>query len=319
MSGDSWNTGVRIPGEPEPRAEDDHGATWTHVTPGFFSTLGNRIVMGRAIDERDTPNAPMTAVVNEAFVQKFFKGQNPIGKHFGAGEVKHAGDYEIVGVAADMRYLNYNFKDPNRAMYFLAVAQHTPYTKPVEIEGEKGGHYLENLVIWAPGKPEGLEMQVRKAFSDVDPNIPLLDLASYHEVLSRDFDQQDMIAKLTLIFGLLALGLAAIGLYGVTAYTVEQRTNEIGIRMALGADRASVLTMVLRNAFVQVAVGLAIGIPVAIGAGRAIASQLYSVKPYDPAILSVATLLLAIAAFVAAVIPAQRATSVDPTRALRSE
>ena len=162
-------------------------------------------------------------------------------------------------------------------------------------------------------------MQVRKAFSDVDPNIPLLDLASYHEVLSRDFDQQDMIAKLTLIFGLLALGLAAIGLYGVTAYTVEQRTNEIGIRMALGADRASVLTMVLRNAFVQVAVGLAIGIPVAIGAGRAIASQLYSVKPYDPAILSVATLLLAIAAFVAAVIPAQRATSVDPTRALRSE
>ncbi len=319
MSGDSWNTGVRIPGQPEPRAEDDHGATWTHVTPGFFSTLGNRIVMGRAIDERDTANVPMTAVVNEAFVQKFFKGQNPIGKHFGAGEVKHAGDYEIVGVAADMRYLNYNFKDPNRAMYFLSTAQHTPYTKPVEIEGEKGGHYLENLVIWAPGKPEGLEMQVRKAFSDVDPNIPLLDLASYHEVLSRDFDQQDMIAKLTMIFGLLALGLAAIGLYGVTAYTVEQRTNEIGIRMALGADRASVLTMVLRNAFVQVAVGLAIGIPVAIGAGRAIASQLYSVKPYDPAILSVATLMLALAAFVAAVIPAQRAISVDPTRALRSE
>jgi len=319
MSGDSWNTGVRIPGQPEPRAEDDHGATWTHVTPGFFSTLGNRIVMGRAVDERDTANTPMAAVVNEAFVQKFFKGENPIGKHFGAGEVKHAGDYEIVGVAADMRYLNYNFKDPNRAMYFLSAAQHTPYTKPVEIEGEKGGHYLENLVIWAPGKPEGLEMQVRKAFSDIDPNIPLLDLASYHEVLSRDFGQQDMIAKLTLIFGLLALGLAAIGLYGVTAYTVEQRTSEIGIRMALGANRASVLTMVLRNAFVQVAIGLAIGIPVAIGAGRAIASQLYSVKPYDPVILSVSTLLLAMAAFVAAVIPAQRATSIDPTHALRSE
>jgi ABC-type antimicrobial peptide transport system permease subunit len=162
-------------------------------------------------------------------------------------------------------------------------------------------------------------MQVRKALSEIDPNLALLDFGSYHETLSRDFGQQDMVAKLTLIFGVLALGLAAIGLYGVTAYTVEQRTNEIGVRMALGANRASVLTMVLRNAFVQVALGLAIGIPVAIGTGRAIASQLYSVKPYDPGILAVATLLLGLAAFVAAVIPAKRATSVDPTRALRSE
>ena len=128
--------------------------------------------MGRAIDERDKADAPMVAVVNEAFAQKFFKGENPIGKHFGANEMKHAGDYEIVGVAADMRYLNYGFKDPNRPMYFLSTGQHTPYTKPEDIEGEKGAHYLENLVMWAPGKPEGLEMQVRKALSDVDPNVP---------------------------------------------------------------------------------------------------------------------------------------------------
>ena len=170
MSGDSWNDGVRIQGKPEPHSGDDDGATWTRVTPGFFSTLGNRIVMGRAIDERDTANAPLVAVVNEAFAQKFFKGENPIGKHFGADEMIHAGDYEIVGVAADMRYLNYGFKDPDRPMYFLPAAQHTNYTKPEEIEGEKGAHYLENLVIWAPGKPEGLEMQVRKALSDIDPN-----------------------------------------------------------------------------------------------------------------------------------------------------
>jgi predicted permease len=319
MSGDSWNDGVRIQGRPEPHSEDDTNATWTRVTPDFFSTLGNRITMGRAIDERDTKDAPLVAVVNEAFAQKFFKGENPIGKRFGADEMIHAGDFEIVGVAADMRYLNYGYKEPDRPMYFLPTAQHTRYTKPDEIEGEKGAHYLENLILWAPGKPEGLEMQVRKALSSIDPNLALLDFASYHETLSRDFGQQDMIAKLTLLFGLLALTLAAIGLYGVTAYTVEQRTNEIGIRMALGANRASVLTMVLRNAFVQVAIGLAIGIPVAIVAGRAIASQLYSVKPYDPGILAVATFLLGAAAFVAAVIPAQRATSVDPTRALRSE
>jgi predicted permease len=319
MSGDSWNDSVRIQGKPEPHSGADDGATWTNVTPGYFTTLGNRIVMGRAIDERDTATSPMVAVVNEAFVKKFLKGENPIGKHFGADGMQHAGDYEIVGVAADMRYLTYNLKDPDRAMYFLSEAQHTPYTKPAAIEGEKGSHYLENLVIWAPGKPEGLEMQVRKALADIDPNIPLLDLAGYHEVLNRDFDQQDMIAKLTLIFGVLALGLAAIGLYGVTAYSVEQRTGEIGIRMALGANRGTVLGIVLRSAFVQVAIGLAIGIPATILAGRAIADQLYSVKPYDPVILALAVFVLGMAALAAAAVPARRAVNVNPTEALRSE
>jgi hypothetical protein len=257
--------------------------------------------------------------VNEAFAQKFFKGENPIGKHFGANEMKHAADYEIVGVAANMRYVNYGYKEPDRSMYFLSEAQHTPYTKPVEIEGEKGAHYLENLVMWAPGKPEGLEMQVRKAISDVDPNVPMTDFASYHETLSRDFGQQGMIAKLVMIFGLLALGLAAIGLYGVTSYSVEQRTSEIGIRMALGADRGTVLGMVLRGAFVQVAIGLAIGIPTAIAAGRAITDQLYAVKPYDPVILALAVIVLALASLVAAAVPARRAVNVNPTEALRAE
>jgi putative ABC transport system permease protein len=319
MSGDSWNDGVRVQGKPEPHSGEDDGATWTRVTPGFFTTLGNRIVIGRAIDEHDTQDSPQVAVVNEAFVKKFLKGENPIGKRFGADEMIHAGDYEIVGVAADMRYLNYGYKDPDRPMYFLPMVQHTKYTKPVDIEGEKLAHSIENLVFWVPDKTEGLEMQVRKALSEVDPNLALLDFASYHETLHRDFGQQDMIAKLTLIFGALALGLAAIGLYGVTAYTVEQRTNEIGIRMALGADRKSALTMVLRGAFLQVAIGLAIGVPAAIGAGRAITDQLYSVKPYDPAMLAIATVALGLAAFIASVIPAQRAASIEPMQALRTE
>ena len=319
MSGDSWNDGVRIQGKPEPHSGDDDGATWTRVTPAFFSTLDNRIAMGRAIDERDTVNSPLVAVVNEAFAQKFFKGENPIGKRFGADEMIHAGDFEIVGVAANMRYLNYGFKDADRPMYFLPTAQHTQYIKPEDIEGEKGAHYLENLIIWAPGKPEGLEMKVRKALSDIDPNLPLLDFASYHETLSRDFGQQDMIAKLTLIFGVLALGLAAIGLYGVTSYSVEQRTSEIGIRMALGADRGTVLGMVLRSAFLQVAIGLAIGVPAAIAAGRAITNQLYAVKPYDPVILAGAVMVLGLASLIAAGVPARRAVNVNPTEALRAE
>ena len=319
MSGDSWNDGVRIQGKPEPHSGEDDGATFTRVTPGFFSTLDNRITMGRAIDERDTANAPLVAVVNEAFAQKFLKGENPIGKRFGENEMAHAGDFEIVGVAADMRYLNHGYKEPDRAMYFLPTTQHTKYTKPAEIEGEKAAHNLENLIVWVPGKPEGLEMQVRKALSDIDPNIPLLDFGSYQEVLSRDFDQQDMIAKLTLIFGVLALGLAAIGLYGVTSYSVEQRTGEIGIRMALGADRGTVLGMILRSAFLQVAMGLAIGLPAAIAAGRAITGQLYAVKPYDPVILSVAAIVLGLASLIAAGVPARRAVNVNPTQALRSE
>ena len=319
MSGDSWNDGIRIQGKPEPHSGEDDGATWTRVMPGYFATLGNQMVMGRAIDERDTDNAPLVAVVNEAFAQKFLKGENPIGKRFGADEMIHAGDFEIVGVAKDMHYLNYGYKDPDRPMYFLPTAQHTRYTKPDDIEGEKQAHYMENFVLWVPGKPEGLEMQVRKAFSDVDPNLALIDFASYDQALHESFGQQDMIARLTLLFGALALVLAAVGLYGVTAYAVEQRTNEIGIRMALGADRGSVLSMVLRGAFGQVVIGLAIGIPAAVGAGRAITAQLYAVKPWDPVMLAMAMLLLGLAALIAAMIPARRAASLNPTQALRAD
>ena len=319
MSGDSWNDGIRILGKPEPHSGEDDGATWTRIMPGYFTTLGNRIVMGRAIDEHDTENSPLVAVVNEAFVQKFLKGEKPIGKRFGADEMIHAGDYEIVGVAADMRYLNYGYKDPDRPMYFLPMVQHTRYTKPVDIEGEKQAHYMENFVVWAPGKPQGLEMQVRKALAEIDPNLPLLDFLSYRETLARNFGQQNMIANLTMIFGVLALGLAAIGLYGVTAYGVEQRTNEIGIRMALGADRASVLSSVLRGAFVQVGIGLALGVPAAIGAGRAITNQLYQVKPYDLTMLGFAAVLLGMAALIAALIPARRAASIEPMQALRTD
>ena len=318
MSGDSWNDGVRIQGRPEPHSGEDDGATWTRVSPGFFETLNNRILVGRPITEQDTATSPMVAVVNEAFAKKFFKNDSPIGKHFGMDEMARAGDFEIVGVAADMRYVNYNLKE-SRPMFFLPASQRVPWTEPRMIAGDDASHYLSNLVFWVPGKSETLETQVRRALAEIDSNIALVDFANYHEILHRDFDQQDMIAKLTLLFGVLALVLAAVGLYGVTAYTVEQRTNEIGIRMALGADQKSVLAMVLRSAFLQVGIGLAIGIPAAIAAGRAMTNQLYGVKPYDPAMLSLATVLLGLAALIAAFIPARRAAGVNPMLALRGE
>ena len=147
----------------------------------------------------------------------------------------------------------------------------------------------------------------------------MIDFASFGDQVDDKFSQQAMIAKLTSLFGFLALALASVGLYGVTAYSVERRTSEIGIRMALGANRLNVLRLVLRGAFLQVGIGLAIGIPATILGGRAMATQLFGVKPYDPSILLLTTAALSLAAFMAAVLPARRAASIEPIRALRME
>jgi putative ABC transport system permease protein len=319
MSGDSWNTGVRIQGTPEPPAKEDSGAGWTRVTPGFFETVGNRIVMGRPISEGDTATTRKVAVINEAFAKKFFKGENPIGRHFGPDQTKYSGMFEVVGVNADMRYITYALKEPNRPMFFLAETQTSAFDEPSEKAGEIWSHYLYNIVLWAPGNPQNLEAQVRKALAEIDPNLVLYSVDSYQHVLGSDFAQQNMIATLTLLFGALGLVLAAVGLYGVTAYTVEQRTSEIGVRMALGANRGNVVSMILRGAFWQVGVGLALGIPLAIGAGWAMTTQLFGMKFWDPAMLSFAVVLLALAASAAALIPASRAANLNPMQALRTE
>jgi putative ABC transport system permease protein len=319
MSGDSWNDGVRVEGKPEPRGDEDDSAGWTRVTPNFFETIGDPMVSGRPITEEDTATTRHVAVINQAFAKRFFPGENPLGRHFGPDEMKYAADFEVVGVASDARFQTYELKKAIRPMYFLPESQSTNFDKPNEQSGELWSHYLYNIVLWAPGNPAGLEAQVRKALSDVDPNLVLYAVDPYSEVLGTDFEQEDMISTLTLLFGALALVLAAVGLYGVTAYTVEQRTSEIGIRMALGADRRSVISMVLRGAFSQVGLGLIIGIPAAIGAGWAMATQLFGVKSYDPLMLAAAILLLSLAALIAALIPAQKASSVDPMKALRTE
>src|ERR1700734_1358137 len=218
-----------------------------------------------------------------------------------------------------MRYLTYRLHDPVKPMFFLPEAQTAHFDTQSENAGDLWSHYLSNIVLWAPGNQPALEAQVRKALGEIDPNLVLYSVDSYEHVLGTDFSEQNMIATLTLLFGALGLVLAAVGLYGVTAYTVEQRTGEIGVRMALGADRGNVISMILRGAFWQVGVGLLLGIPAAIGAGKLIADQLFGVKAWDPVMLGGATLLLGLAALVAAIIPAQRAASLDPVVALRSE
>jgi ABC-type antimicrobial peptide transport system permease subunit len=204
-------------------------------------------------------------------------------------------------------------------MLWISEAQTTHYDDPAFEAGEIWSHYLYNIVIWAPGDPPGMEEKVRKALASVDPNLVLYGVESYNKVVRGDFQQEDMIATLTTLFGVLGLVLSAVGLYGVMAYTVEQRTSEIGVRMALGADRGTVLRMVLRGAFSQVAIGLAIGIPAAIGAGKLMNRQLFSVRPWDPVMLASATVALGLAALLASALPAWRAAGVEPMVALRNE
>ena len=317
MSGSYWSHDVRMAGQPEPGPRDDVSSAWTRVMPSFFETIGDRIVMGRPIVDADNATARRVAVINEAFARKFFPNENPIGKHFGPA-AGNAGLYEIVGIAADVRYFPSTLHAVP-AMYFVPEAQGATFQDRELESRELWSHYLYNIVIWAPGNPPGLAAAVRDQLAAVAPDVVMGRVQPYADVVRGQFAQQDMIASLTWLFGAIGLLLAAVGLYGITAYTVERRTAEIGVRMALGADRASVVGMVLRGAFVQVSVGLALGIPAAIVSGALIASRLFDVRPWDPALLVRAALLLVLAMLVAAFIPARRAAGLDPMWALRIE
>jgi predicted permease len=310
-----WPHNIQVEGKPDSGEQDDVSSGWTRVTPGFFESLGNRVVIGRAITDDDNEGTRPVAVINEAFARKFFGNEDPIGQHFGPSPGNNSGMYEIIGVVADVSFGN----DLQRPMYFLPEAQSTFFVDPEAEEREVLSHYLANVVIWGPKTRTEFETHLKKTLAKAAPNLVVNSIQPYAEIIQARFAQQNMIASLTRLFGAVGLLLAAVGLYGVTAYSVEKRTKEIGVRMALGADRGSVVLMVLREAFWMVGVGLALGIPAAIGAGNLIASQLFGVRPWDPLMLSVAMLLLGVASLIAAAIPARRATRVEPMIALRYE
>lgn len=318
MEGDNWGETVFVEGQaPPPPDSDVNNASWVRVSAGYFETLGTKIIQGRSFSEQDSPSSERVAMVNQTFANKFFKEDNPIGKHFGDLDMKHAGEFEIVGVTEDTQY-----RDPTRKIpptFFLPATQRVVYDDPRFLTFEDRNHYLNAIELKTRSSVPGLESQVRHAFADVNPDLAVIDFMTFAKQVDGNFTQQAMIAKLTSLFGLLALVLASVGLYGVTAYTVERRTNEIGIRMALGANRPDVLKLILRGALLQMAVALAIGIPVTIAAGHAMASQLFGIKPYDPRILLITAVVLAFAALIAAAVPARRAATLNPIRALRMD
>lgn len=307
LGGNNWNERVYIEGKPP-----DYRWTapsWDRVGPHYFETIGTRLLRGRVIDERDTPAAPHVAVINETFARRYFPKQDPIGQHFGFGDASHSGDFEIVGIVEDAKYQD--TRGPAYATFFLPLLQ--PQS------GKTVSGWVGAIEFHVAGKPEALEPSLRKTLAAIDPNLTVLRMRTLAEQVSEKFNQERLIARLTELFGLLALILACVGLYGVTAYSVARRTNEFGIRMALGADRASILRLVLRGAFSQVALGLSIGIPLALVGGRLLATELYGVKSYDPLVLTLAAVILAVCALAAGFIPARRATTVDPMVALRCE
>jgi ABC-type antimicrobial peptide transport system permease subunit len=205
-------------------------------------------------------------------------------------------------------------------MFFLPATQWGHYQDPsMEMEEDVSHLEMNAVEIRTVGAVPGLETQVRRALTQMNPNLTMLNFETFQQQVQDRFGQSELLVKLMSAFGVLALLLAAIGLYGVTAYSVAQRTNEIGIRMALGSNRMGIVQMVLRSAFLQAGIGLAIGIPGAVIAGHFMASQLYGVRPWDPVVMAIMAAVLGAAAFLAAVIPAKRAASVEPMRALRVE
>jgi predicted permease len=312
MEGENWNVPVYVLGHTADNSVGGRNASFDRVSAHYFETIGTRLLKGRAIGDQDTPASPHVAVINETIARKFFPGEDPIGQHFGIGSERHSGDYEIVGIVEDAKYQD--ARKPAYPTAFLPLRQ-----TPPQAARPDSSIYIHDIELHVAGKPQNLELAIRKTINGIDPNLSVLGMISFGEQVALNFNQERLVARLTELFGLLALILACVGLYGVTAYSVACRTREFGVRIALGADRASILGMVLRSALLQIGLGLALGVPTALAGGRLLSSQLYGVGSHDSLVLGLAAAILAACGLAAAFAPARRATKVDPMVALRHE
>ena len=318
LEGNNWGEGVYIEGRPEPGPNAHNGSSWDRVSTHFFETVGQPVIRGRDFTDQDTASSQMVAIVNQTFVKKFFPNEDPIGHHFGNNGQQFAGSYEIVGVVADAKYNNP--RGEFRPYFYRPLTQlNARFEKPEDRTGENASMFINSIILRFDSQPQNVDALVRRTLGNIDPNLTVIDLRSLDYQVAGNFNQERLIARLTMLFGILALVLVSVGLYGITAYNVARRTSEIGVRMALGANRRDVIGMVMRGAFAQVLLGLAMGIPIALLGGRLIASQLYGVRSWDPISLLFAILVLSLAAAVAGFVPARRASTIEPMKALRSE
>ena len=314
QQGNNWGEGIWIPGHQRIPGE---GASWDRVSTQYFEAIGTPVLRGRSFRESDTATSQHVAVVNEAFAKKFFPKGTALGEHFGKSGGAHAGDYEIVGVVKDAIYQNP--AQPPRPMFFIPLVQTVPYEAETDRRVETASRYMSTIELHVAGDANSFQSEARRILAGIDPNLVPLSLRTFNEQIELRTTQNVLVSRLSGAFGLIALALASVGLYGLTAYQVGRRTSEIGVRMALGADRFSILKLVLRGAFLQVGIGLAIGVPLAFGGKALLASQLFGLGKVEPAILTVSVLALMLSALVASMVPARRAAAIDPMQALRTE
>jgi predicted permease len=315
LEGDEWDSSMTVEGY-NPANPDDRAEPYMNmISPNYFATLSVPIVLGRDFtvnDNHEVKNGPQpddwtpTAVmINEKFAKRYFPGQNPIGRHlgFGTDPGTHT-DMEIIGVVKDIKYTSLRDEIPPQA--------YTPYL---------GSHFPGSMTVYlrTASDPDQVMAAVRAKVREMDSNLPIYAMRTTEAQISNSLSSERMIASLSTVFGFLATMLAAIGLYGVMAYSVAQRKREIGIRMALGAEPASVIWMVMRDVLVLVAIGVAVGVPTALALMRMAATQLYGLSAHDPSTLALATAGLSVVACAAGYLPALRASRLDPMVALRYE
>ena len=317
---DNWGELVLVAGHPMPKAGEESGASWDRVSPDYLQNLGMTLLRGRHFTAADNETTAPVAIVNEAFVKRFFKnGEDPMDQHFGIDVPEYVNTYRIIGIVRDAKFAGWALNKPARPMFYVSLYQTVNYQNDMMKMLEKRMHLIGGIMLVTNASPGMLEPLLTRALAEVDPNLTIIRVRTLQQQVDASFSQERAVASLAGLFGIVALLLAAIGLYGVTAYAVAQRTQEIGIRMALGADRSKVVQLILSGASQRVLAGLILGLPLAIVAGKLISAQLYRVPSWDPLALTVATVALAISAFFAAIIPARRAASISPMTALRTE
>jgi macrolide transport system ATP-binding/permease protein len=318
LGGNNWGARVIQQGHGAPGPNDRSYATWDRASTHFLDSIGVPIIRGRDFTEQDTATSRPVAIVNQAFVKHFFPNEDPVGKHFGTESPQYSAAFEIVGVFADFK-----MTDPReevQPLFFRPLTQQFTGFKESDLDAaEKSSMFVNFIILDLTQTPADTEGIARKTLAAIDPNLTVIRFRTYESEVADNFNQDRLMARLTSLFGVLALILASVGLYGVMSYFVVRRTAEIGIRMALGAPRSGVVAMVIRGALWQILIGLVIGIPAALFVGHFMSSFLYGVRAGDPLAFFGAILLLTICASVAGFIPALRAASIDPMQALRAD
>jgi predicted permease len=305
FNGGAWSDQVLFPGVPRTPQNGDQ-VFFNIVGRGFFSTMGIPLVAGRTFTSQDQQNSPKVAIINETMARRFFPNMSPIGHRFSIGEApEHPGEIEVIGVLKDAKVLTLD-EGSQMAAYF-------PCT-------QSPGFYENFAVRYAPGaNKQEIISRVRRSIAETNPNILVNNISSLEEQIDRSIATQSLIAQLSTFFGILAVFLSCIGIYGLLSYSVARRTSELGIRLALGAQSRTLLWMILRESFLLLSIGLAIGIPVALTSTKVLKDLLYQLSPLDPTAIIAATAAVACMTLAAAWLPARRATRINPVQALRTE